>query len=92
MSIHFVILLVCIAIVIGFGFGIFIVSILRNKKESVGKLQIIKDDGEDKPYIFLEVSKPDILLYKSRKYVLLKVERLRYSESKNGSKNSTSQK
>ena len=73
-----VIILICIAIVVGFVFGLIFTLVKRSRQEVVGDLQIIKDEENEKPYMYLQVSRPDILLNTGKKYVFLRVKRFKY--------------
>ena len=59
---------ILVGILIGFVFRIFM-----SKSKSVGSLRIDTSDPDDGPYLFLELSKGLVEIYR-KKYVMLKVD------------------
>jgi hypothetical protein len=92
MSISIAIVLICVALVVGFIIGFIFFNIRRNRNEVVGQLEIIKESENDRPYMYLQVSKPDILLHTGKRFVFLRVRRLKYNDRTDIIKNTDSQK
>lgn len=92
MSISIAIVLICVALVVGFIIGFIFFNIRRNRNEVVGQLEIIKESENDRPYMYLQVSKPDTLLHTGKRFVFLRVRRLKYNDRTDIIKNTDSQK
>lgn len=92
MSTPIIIVLICVAVLLGIIVGLMFARLKRDREDVVGQLQIIKESENDRPYIYLQVTKPDILLNTGKKYVFLKVRRMKYTDERNAMKIKDSQK
>lgn len=65
---------------IGFILGILFHRIKNLRKKTVGLLKVVKDNENEEPYIFLQITKPE-LLETSGNYIYLKVDQFRYEDT-----------
>lgn len=65
---------------VGFILGVLIHRVKTLRKKTVGLLKVVKDNENEQPYIFLQITNPE-LLETSGNYIYLKVDQFKYEDT-----------